>query len=996
MPRLHETAYPRLKTAVTESELQEIYSPTAEELVFAEEQTRSETAKVGLLVLLKTFQRLGYFVPLATVPHRIVAHLTVCAGSATVPEGRETYDTSHTRSRHLGLVRTRLGITAYGPVARRTMFTAALEAARTKDDLADLINVMLEILVRQRYELPAFSTLERVAFTARAAVNRRYYQQVAARLDPVTCARLDTLLTRPHAARRSPWDTLKQTPKSPTVKHMKESLAHLQWLRSQDIPAPVLAEVPAVKREQFAAEARSLDVFGMNRLRWSKRYALAATLCRQQVATALDELGEMFVRRMHKLHVRGEEALETYRKQHLERTDTLIDLLYDVTRLVTTPGDGAERFARIQELFRPDPTVILAQCEEHRAHAGNTYYPFLLTSYRSQRAVFFHFLESVTLKSTSQDRSVEEAMTFLRKHQTTKEPILKDVAPLTLSWIPDKWWPLVTGRPRRVARVGAVDRRYFELCLFSQIWMELKSGDLAVAGSHTFNDYREQLVSQADYDEGVAEYADQVGLPVQGKAFVSALREWLEEIANKTDASFPVKEYARMEQDTVVLKKLERHPLPDGFLAVEHALRERMPEINILDVLSETEHWLHWTRHFGPLSGFEPKLAQPRARYVTTTFCYGCNLGPTQTARSLLGLDRQQVARVNQRHVSEAFLDDAIVQVVNAYNQFTLPQLWGSGQHVSADGTKWDVYEQNLLAEYHVRYGGWGGIGYSHVSDRYIALFSRFIPCGVWEGVYILDGLMENATDLQPDLVHADTQGQSTAIFGLAYLLGIQLMPRIRNWKELKLFRPSHHARYQHIEALFDDPINWRLLETFVPDLLRVGMSIKAGKLTPSAILRRLGTYSRKNRLYFAMRELGRVVRTGFLLRYLSDLDLRRTILRAMNKSESFNGFLKWLFFGGEGIISENRREEQRKIIKYNHLVANLVIFHNVVTMTKGIHQLAAAGHHLSAEALALISPYQTRHVNRFGNYTLQLDRAPEPMEYDLPLSVLSQAERDK
>ena len=54
MPRLHETAYPRLKSAITDSELQECYSPTAEELTFAETQTRSATAKVGLLVLLKT------------------------------------------------------------------------------------------------------------------------------------------------------------------------------------------------------------------------------------------------------------------------------------------------------------------------------------------------------------------------------------------------------------------------------------------------------------------------------------------------------------------------------------------------------------------------------------------------------------------------------------------------------------------------------------------------------------------------------------------------------------------------------------------------------------------------------------------------------------------------------------------------------------------------------------------------------------------------------
>jgi TnpA family transposase len=167
-------------------------------------------------------------------------------------------------------------------------------------------------------------------------------------------------------------------------------------------------------------------------------------------------------------------------------------------------------------------------------------------------------------------------------------------------------------------------------------------------------------------------------------------------------------------------------------------------------------------------------------------------------------------------------------------------------------------------------------------------------------------------------------------------------------------------------------------------------VSAKACKLTPSAILRRLGTYSRTKRLYVALRELGRAVRTGFLLPYLSDQDLRRTILRAMNKSESVNGFLQWLFFGGEGLLTENRREEQRKIIKYHQLVANLVIFHNVVTMTKVIRQLPTDGYRSSADALALISPYLTRHINRFGHYTVNLDRTPDPVEYELPLSVFT------
>lgn len=53
----------------------------------------------------------------------------------------------------------------------------------------------------------------------------------------------------------------------------------------------------------------------------------------------------------------------------------------------------------------------------------------------------------------------------------------------------------------------------------------------------------------------------------------------------------------------------------------------------------------------------------------------------------------------------------------------------------------------------------------------------------------------------------------------------------------------------------------------------------------------------------------------------LDDPELRSTIHSATNKSEAFNAFAKWAFFGGEGVITENRRIEQRKRIKFNHLV---------------------------------------------------------------------------
>jgi hypothetical protein len=91
-------------------------------------------------------------------------------------------------------------------------------------------------------------------------------------------------------------------------------------------------------------------------------------------------------------------------------------------------------------------------------------------------------------------------------------------------------------------------------------------------------------------------------------------------------------------------------------------------------------------------------------------------------------------------------------------------------------------------------------------------------------------------------------------------------MPRIRNWQDLHFSRPDKDSHYPHIDALFSATVDWDLIETLLPDMLRVALSVKAGLIRPSAILRRLSTYSRKNKLYFAFRELGRVVRTIFLL----------------------------------------------------------------------------------------------------------------------------------
>ena len=162
-------------------------------------------------------------------------------------------------------------------------------------------------------------------------------------------------------------------------------------------------------------------------------------------------------------------------------------------------------------------------------------------------------------------------------------------------------------------------------------------------------------------------------------------------------------------------------------------------------------------------------------------------------------------------------------------------------------------------------------------------------------------------------------------------------MPRIRNWQDLHFYRPDKASRYAHIDTLFTATVDWDLIETLLPDMLRVALSVQR-RPHPS-----LGDPAPARHLQPQEPAVLRLPRAGpawsapiFLLNYLSSLELRHLIQAATNKSELFNKYAQWVAFGESGLVTEGVRDEQRKMIKYNHLVANLLIFHTIVEHDAG------------------------------------------------------------
>jgi len=980
MASIERTAYPHFSQHLSDQELDARFGPTVEEAELVLRQNNSDEERLTFLVMLKSLQQLGYFPLLDEVPEEVVAFLRTALNlpaSTGLIDGRIR---SHTLSRQRNLIRAQLGVRRYGDGGEIVITPVIRSAALTMSDPADLINLAIETLIKANVELPAFSALDRVVGHLRQEVHATLYQSITADLTRKQSTALDALLEVPPGENVSPFARFKESPGPATLHHIRQWTERLAELDAIIDPKPFLEGVAHTKIRQFAAEASRMQIGDLRDLTQpGKRHTLLLCFLFQAQAGTRDELVEMFLRRMRKNRRAAKEKLRVLQEKHQSMEESLIGVLGQLLNQAKDDCSDHDLGSRVRQVLDAEGGVDLlgAQVESVSAYHQDNYLPLLWQFHADHRSVLFRVLELIGLASTTQDSALIDAWRYVLQHRRAHRTSVPNE--IDLGFLSQRWIAFVQARDAHGN--PALDRRALEVCVFTYIAEALQAGDLFVPGSAAYADYRTQLLPWEECTARLHTYCDEVEIPVSGGALVADLRHRLNELAEKVDKGFPANSELSIDADGTPHLKLQRAKAPPTELkAFREEVHARMPERHLLDVLKHVHHWVPYTRHFGPPSGSDPKLSDSVRRYLFTVFGFGCNLGASETARHAPeSINRHSLHRINAQHVDADKLEAAIADIINQYRRFDLPGCWGSDKVVIADGTQMELRENNLLGERHVRYGGFGGIAYHHISATYIALFSKFIACGVWEAVYILDALLEQESEMEPDILHADTQGQSEPVFGLAHLLGIKLFPRMRNWNDVIFYRPEKGHTYRHIDALFSKSIDWSLIETHWQDMMQVVLSIQAGKILPSTLLRKLGSHSRQNRLNRAFRELGRVVRTLFLLRYISEADLRRSIRAETTKVESYNAFLDWVGFGGP-VLKSDDPVEQAKQVKYMDLVANVIMLHNVHDLTGILADMEAEGWRLTRELLAGLSPYIRDHIRRFGRYLLDMGDLPPPL----------------
>lgn len=153
--------------------------------------THSTAMRIGFLVLLKTFQRLDHFIPTRKVPSPVTEHISLIYGVHYQAMEWEAYDGSGARHRHIARIREYLGVKKFDEMAHSILSATVRQAALLREDLVDIINIVIEELVRRRCALPPFPALQEEAQSARTATNSEFFERVSHSLGIDRCQTID-------------------------------------------------------------------------------------------------------------------------------------------------------------------------------------------------------------------------------------------------------------------------------------------------------------------------------------------------------------------------------------------------------------------------------------------------------------------------------------------------------------------------------------------------------------------------------------------------------------------------------------------------------------------------------------------------------------------------------------------------------------------------------------------------------------------------------------
>ena len=563
-------------------------------------------------------------------------------------------------------------------------------------------------------------------------------------------------------------------------------------------------------------------------------------------------------------------------------------------------------------------------------------------------------------------RTVEHAPRFYDPEEVPLEGIVS-TGWRDLIMIPDK-----QGRLR-------VDRLKYELCVLQVLRERLRCKEIWVVGANRYRNPDEDLPT--DFEVQREQYYAALNLPLDVESFLGAVRREMSEALTLLDGSLPKNPHVKILQKGhgwIALSSLDAQPEPVNLSELKSEILKRWPMTSLLDMLKETDLRTDFSKAFKSATGREsldPTTLQKRL--LLCLYGLGTNTGLKRVSSGTGAESYSDLVYVRRRFIRKEPFREAIAKVVNAVFRVRLPHIWGEATTACAsDSKKFGAWDQNLMTEWHVRYGGKGIMIYWHVERHAVCIYSQLKTCSSSEVAAMIEGLLRHATEMEVDKNYVDSHGQSEVAFAFCRLLGFQLLPRLKAIHAQKLYRAEagQPEAYPNLQAVLTRPIDWQLIQQQYDQMIKYATALRLGTAETEAILKRFTRNNLKHPTYLGFAELGKAIKTIFLCRYLHSEALRREIQEGLNVIETWNGANSFILYGKGGEIATNDLENQELTMLALHLLQICLVYINTLMIQRVLTEPDWTQRMLP-EDLRALTPLIYSHVTPYGTFRLDMNQ---------------------
>ena len=432
-------------------------------------------------------------------------------------------------------------------------------------------------------------------------------------------------------------------------------------------------------------------------------------------------------------------------------------------------------------------------------------------------------------------------------------------------------------------------------------------------------------------------------------------------------------------QPYVRVSPLPAQEEPESLQQLRTQLTKQLPQVELAGLLLEVDAFTGFADAFTHVADGQTKATDLPLSICAVLLAQACNIGLKAVARAEVpALTLPRLSWVQQNYVRMETLTAANARLVDGQAQLPLAQAWGGGEVASADGMRFVVPVRTIHAGWNRKYYGSqrGVTYYNFTGDQFTGFHGIVIPGTLRDSLFILAGLLEQQTSLDPREIMADTHGYSEVVFGLFALLGYRFSPRLADLSDQRFWRMNKEDDYGRLNKLSRHVVNARLISDHWEDMLRLAGSLKLGRVKAAAVMRTLQRAGSLSGLGRAVAELGRVEKTLYLLAYVQDEAYRRRILVQLNRGEGRHALARAVFHGKKGELRQRYREGMEDQLGALGLVVNALVLWNTRYWQQALEQWQETEEPLNPEDVARLSPLLHEHVNMLGRYDFTLPEA--------------------